>query len=241
MLLPALVSSASGYLAFVAVHGTAPLFPVNGSPTFSFRDLAGAIGVGVLAGVGARGFAWMLRHAKALAAGPHPLRATTGAGLALVGLFALGRILTGESLLVGSGYSVVRWAAEPGHSIWLLFAVLALRCAATSAAVAGGGIGGLFIPLVVAGALSGSMIGQAVNRSDRELFILIGVAAFLGAGYRVPLAAVMFVAETTGRPAFVVPGLLAAVAAELMMGRSSVTRYQRSPDDPPMVEDGEAT
>lgn len=57
---------------------------------------------------------------------------------------------------------------------------------------------------------------------------MIGVAAFLAAGYRVPLAAVMFVAETTGRPGFVVPGLLAAVAASLMMGRASVTVYQRT-------------
>ena len=59
------------------------------------------------------------------------------------------------------------------------------------------------------------------------LFVVIGVAAFLGAGYRVPLAAVMFVAETTGRPGFVVPGLLAAVAASLVMGHASVTTYQR--------------
>jgi CIC family chloride channel protein len=56
---------------------------------------------------------------------------------------------------------------------------------------------------------------------------VIGVAAFLGAGYRVPLAAVVFVAEVTGRPDFIVPGLLAAVVAELMMGRSSVTTYQQ--------------
>ena len=64
---------------------------------------------------------------------------------------------------------------------------------------------------------------QSLNTT---LFVVIGVAAFLGAGYRVPLAAVMFVAETTGRPGFVVPGLLAAVAAELTMGRSSITAYQ---------------
>jgi len=95
--------------------------------------------------------------------------------------------------------------------------------------VAGGGSGGIFIPLVVGGALIGSMIGGAVDRADLTLFIVIGVAAFLGGGYRVPLAAVMFVAETTGRPSFIVPGLLAAVAAELMMGASSVTRYQVAP------------
>ncbi len=111
-----------------------------------------------------------------------------------------------------------------------MFAILALRCMATSTAVAGGGVGGLFIPLVVAGALSGSIIGGLVHNGDLTLFIVIGVAAFLGAGYRVPLAAVMFVAETTGRPSFVVPGLLAAVAAELMMGSASVTKYQRPSD-----------
>ena len=73
---------------------------------------------------------------------------------------------------------------------------------------------------------TGALVGNVVNPGDLDLFIVIGVAAFLGAGYRVPLAAVMFVAETTGRPSFVVPGLIAAVAAELLMGRSSVTEYQ---------------
>ena len=72
----------------------------------------------------------------------------------------------------------------------------------------------------------GRVVGGAVESLNTTLFVVIGVAAFLGAGYRVPLAAVMFVAETTGRPGFVVPGLLAAVAAELTMGRRSITIYQ---------------
>jgi CIC family chloride channel protein len=71
-------------------------------------------------------------------------------------------------------------------------------------------------------------VGGAVNELDTSLFTVVGAAAFLGAGYRVPLAAVVFVAEATGRPGFVVPGLLAAVAAELVMGRYSVTAYQRA-------------
>ena len=112
------------------------------------------------------------------------------------------------------------WVADPGRSAWVILALLVLRGLATSATVAGGGVGGLFIPLVVAGALTGALVGGIVNPDDLDLFIVIGVAAFLGAGYRVPLAAVMFVAETTGRPSFVVPGLIAAVAAELLMGRS---------------------
>jgi CIC family chloride channel protein len=93
--------------------------------------------------------------------------------------------------------------------------------------VGGGGAGGLFVPLVVAGALTGRIVGGAVNDLDTSLFVVVGIAAFLGAGYRVPLASVMFVAETTGRASIVVPGLFAAVAAELVMGPSSVTNYQR--------------
>lgn len=48
----------------------------------------------------------------------------------------------------------------------------------------------------------------------------------MGAGYRVPLAGVTFIAEATGRPGYIVPGLLAAVLADVVMGSSSVTKYQ---------------
>jgi CIC family chloride channel protein len=78
------------------------------------------------------------------------------------------------------------------------------------------------------------MVAGIVGELSDTLFMVVGVSAFLGAGYRVPLAAVMFVAETTGRAGFVVPALLAAVAADLMMGRDSVTAYQR-PRDAPVV------
>ena len=127
----------------------------------------------------------------------------------------------------------------PHGAVALLLAVLLLRCLATGAAVAGGGVGGLFVPLVVAGALLGRACGAAVGNTD-SLFLVVGIAAFLGAGYRVPLAAIVFVAETTGRPGFVVPGLIAAVVAELMMSRMSVTAYQRRPG-PGMASDDESS
>lgn len=231
MLLPALVASATGYLVFAAINGTNALFPIAGTPAFKFREFLGVAVIGVVAGLGARLFGWLLRHAKRLAASTHPLLMTIAAGIVIGGLFAIGMALTDKSLVLGSGYRIIDWAGDPTHSAWLLLAMLAIRCLATSAAVAGGGVGGLFVPLVVAGALTGALIGGLVYKSDLELFIVIGVAAFLGAGYRVPLAAVMFVAETTGRPSFVVPGLIAAVAAELVMGRSSISAYQKDPPE----------
>jgi CIC family chloride channel protein len=173
----------------------------------------------------------MLRTAKRVNGRIPMFAAAIGGGVVVGGLFAVGRGWLGESLVIGPGYPIVAWAGDPKTSAWMLASLLALRCLATSATVAGGGVGGLFVPLVVGGALTGGLVGHVFNRQDLTLFIVIGVAAFLGAGYRVPLAGVMFVAETTGRPSFVVPGLLAAVAAELVMGRSSVTDYQMDPEE----------
>jgi CIC family chloride channel protein len=194
MLLPAMVSSAAGYLVFVGINGTTPLFPIQGTVDLTMRDLLGAALLGLFAGLAARGFAWLLRAAKSRSASRRPVLMAVAGGATVAVLYAFGRIVTGESLVVGPGYEALVWASQPGRSLWVLVTVLVLRCLATSATVAGGGVGGLFIPLVVAGALAGATIGGAVNRGDLELFIVVGVAAFLGAGYRVPLAAVMFVA-----------------------------------------------
>jgi CIC family chloride channel protein len=229
MLLPALVSSAAGYLAFAAVNGTTPLFAAHGSPPpLSFLDLAGALGVGVAAGIGARGFAWLVLTAKSLTDRLGPSVRIVGAGLTMAALFAVTWIITDEPLAFGVGYHTIDWALAPDRALWILAVVFLVRAVATAATVGGSGVGGLFVPLVVAGALLGRMAVAVVGDANITLFVVIGVAAFLGAGYRVPLAAVMFVAETTGRPGFVVPGLLAAVAAVLVSGQSSVTLYQRS-------------
>ena len=228
MLLPALVAAATSYLTFVADqrHRTDPARPRE--PGLHFADLAGAVALGVLAGIGARGFAWILRHAKHIATTRTARAAGPRAGLTIAAIFGITQLLTHEPITIGVGYATISWAlgreprdlAPPRHPR----AALPRHCGDRGRRWCRG----LFIPLVVAGALLGRAVGGVVGDLNTSLFLVIGVAAFLGAGYRVPLAAVMFVAESTGRPGFVVPGLLAAVTAELMMGRSSVTAYQRA-------------
>jgi CIC family chloride channel protein len=232
MLLPTLVSAATSYLVFATINGTAPLFPIHGSPGFTVPDLLGAIGLGVIAGLGARGFSIMIRAAKRLAAGPRPVLRIVGAGITIGSVLLITYGITGRVLTVGIGYGTITWAVAHDRAVWILLLVLVLRAIATGASVAGGGVGGLFVPLVVSGALLGRAAAGIVPGLDENLSLVIGVAAFLGAGYRVPLAAVIFVAEATGRPGFIVPALLAAVAAELVMGNESVTSYQRSAEAP---------
>ena len=134
-------------------------------------------------------------------------------------------------LSLGAGYEVLTdWLfIERDIALWLLIAVFMIRCLASAMTTAGGGVGGVFIPLVVGGGLVGRGVASVVHPERFTMYTLLGIAAFLGAGYRVPLAAVMFVAETTGKPNFVVPALIAAVAAELVMGEQSITAFQRRP------------
>jgi CIC family chloride channel protein len=226
MLFPALIAAACGYLVFAAINGTTPLFPISGSPPFGLRELAGAAGLGLLAGAGARGFAVTVKRAKRWQAERSTVVSVLVGGATLAVLVVVSRVLFGETLTIGSGYRVIAWSVQGPHPIWAVALLLLFRAVATPATVGGGGAGGLFVPLVVLGALLGDLCGLVVHEPTHTLFPIIGVAAFLGAGYRTPLAAVMFVAESTGRPGFIVPGLIAAVVSQLVMGNQSVSAYQ---------------
>jgi CIC family chloride channel protein len=228
MLLPAGMAAATSYIAFAALQGTDPLLPVRGSPPFDFRDIAGALLLGILCGAGARLLTNALAYAKRVSTEFRPMLRALVAGAGLSGLVACSYAAFGSGLTLGAGYNNVSWALDPKRAVPLVLLLFAMRAAATVLTVAGGGAGGLFIPLVIEGALLGRAVGgifgAATSRGD--LFSLIGVAAFLGAGYRVPLAAVVFVAEATGRPGFIVPGIVAAIVAQLIMGSSSASQYQ---------------
>jgi CIC family chloride channel protein len=229
MLMPASVAAAAAYLVFVAFTGTAPLFAVAGSPPFDLRDLGGAALLGVLCGVSARVFALALVAAKRVAASAHRWARAVVGGLVLGGLAGASFALFNQGLTLGPGYDNLAWALDPHRSVGLVLALFAMRAAATWSTVGGGGAGGLFIPLVIEGGLLGRAVSGLFRAAGNgsHFFPLIGVSAFLGAGYRVPLAGVVFAAEASGRPGFVVPGMIATVVAQLFMGRDSVSAYQR--------------
>ena len=93
MLGPTLIASATSYLVFVAIHGTAPLLVVTGSPPFDFKDLAAAVLLGMLAGVGARVFAWMIRRSKDLVTSVPVWIRVPLAGAALAAIFVVARVV----------------------------------------------------------------------------------------------------------------------------------------------------
>jgi CIC family chloride channel protein len=228
--LPAMIGSVTGYVTAALIDGTAPLFPVNAiaGSTFDGKDLVGALIVGLMCGLGARGFSLGLAELQAFMARTPLVWRMIGAGALLFGLAYAADAAFDRPLSLGAGYDVVAWAASPSVSLWLVGLMLGIRLAATTATWGGGGAGGFFLPLAVSGALIGRLLGGAMGFADTEVLLVVGMAAFLGAGYRTPLAAVLFVAETTGHAGFVVPALVATAAAQLVVGRTSVSPAQRA-------------
>jgi chloride channel protein, CIC family len=229
-LIPALVASAVSYLTFVTLVGAEPLFALRAGrgDDFGLADLGGALLLGVLAGGLARGFAWLVQRAKRVSATAPLLPRLAGGALALGGLALLTDVVFGEPLSLGPGYAVFDWVADADRTLVLIAALFAIRAAATVVTLGAGGTGGLFIPLAVQGMLLGRFVAGAFGTASSTLFPVIGLAAFLGAGYRTPIASVMFVAETTGRALYVVPALVAAAASQLVMGRATVASGQQS-------------
>ena len=212
-----MIGASTSYVTFALLRGAAPLIPVSGTPGFDVPDLLGALAVGMLCGAGARAFVWLVARAKELQDRLPWWASYLAAAVILAALVPVTVSLYDAPLSIGPGYAVIAWVEQPSLGVGLLAALFVFRALATMTTVAGGGAGGTFIPLVVQ--------GSNVSPPLPEL-VLLGVGVFLGAGYRVPIAAVVFVAESTGRPGFIVPGMLATVVAQLFMGDASITPYQ---------------
>jgi CIC family chloride channel protein len=84
---------------------------------------------------------------------------------------------------------------------------------ATAFTVASGGSGGVFGPALVSGAALGAATGLALTRLFPGLelhpgaFALVGMAGFLAASVRVPIAAIIMVSEITGNHNLLLPSM----------------------------------
>jgi len=216
----------------------APLFTEDGlvwiardqlSALFSgveINDIMGAVLLGVLAGLGGRFMAWLVRQAKSRARETSLILRLFVGGSLLAGLAVGADIAFDSPLTIGPGFRAMEWVVAPEHGLGLIALLFGLRIAATIVTLGAGGVGGLFIPLAAQGVILGAFVGQVVNADRPGLYPILGLAAFLGAGYRAPISAVMFVAESTGG-AFVVPALIAAAVSQLVAGSSSVAEHQQ--------------
>ncbi|HKV26621.1 MAG TPA: chloride channel protein [Candidatus Acidoferrum sp.] len=230
-LLPSLIASVVSYITLAAFLGAAPLFDFASTTSFSGKDLLWCAVLGLAMGLIAMTFSITFRRARAFVvkwALPHWAKLTAG-GL-LTGLCGLGFVLLYRDSLVplGPNYEAVPailGAHHPTHEL-VMFGVLKLG--ATIFSLASGGVSAMFVPLFLSGGSFGIAFAQQfVHSPSLELYAAVGMASFIAAGYKTPLAAVVFVAEATGGHAFIIPALIGSAIAYGVSGDASVSGDQR--------------
>ncbi|MGH7532255.1 MAG: chloride channel protein, partial [Gemmatimonadales bacterium] len=187
--------------------------------------------LGLVIGAIAMAFAITFRRAREFVVGwavPHWIKLAVG-GL-LTGGCGLTFLLMYKDALVpiGPNYEAVGLILSAHHAPMELVAFGLLKLGATIATLATGGVSAMFVPLFLTGGAFGTVFGQwAVHSSSLELYAAVGMAAFIAAGYKTPLAAVAFVAEATGGHAFIIPALIGSAVAYAVSGDASVSGAQR--------------
>ncbi len=220
-LIPSVVAGAAAFMVWVGLAGMRPLIPMRQNYTLTARELMWALPVGLICGVAASLFLLLRRTlTHRLAALPLAWRGLAGGvGLALLAL--PGHFLFHDLQITQRGGLELILHVLQGDTVpraALLFC--ALKIAATALTLAAGGVGGMWICTVAMGASLGAAMAPWMMPHYPGLIIMLAGAAFAGSVHEVLLVPVVFLAETTGQPALVVPGLLAATVALLVKKES---------------------
>ncbi|MBT9331037.1 chloride channel protein [Paracidobacterium acidisoli] len=244
-LVPSLIASVVSFVTLSSFLGAAPLFNFASSRSYARVDLYWSALLGLLIGLVAMAFVITFRRARSFFvkwAIPHWLKLVIGGLLTgLCGLLFL-HIYQGNLVPLGPNYEAVGEILNQHHGTVQLVIFSVLKLAATLFTLAAGGVSAMFVPLFLTGGSLGTAFAQCiVHSSIPGLYAAVGMASFIAAGYKTPLAAVVFVAEATGGHAFIIPALIGAAVAYAVSGDASASGDQRLHEGAKAIEFGEAS
>uniref|UniRef100_A0A7V4XV66 Chloride channel protein n=1 Tax=Acidobacterium capsulatum TaxID=33075 RepID=A0A7V4XV66_9BACT len=233
-LVPSLIASVVSYTTLASILGSQPLFGFHSAATWRDQDLAWCALLGLLIGLVATAFVTTFRRARRWFVQwrrPHWIKLTLGSFATGLCGFAFLALYRGPLVPLGANYEAVGILLNQHHSSLELLVFSALKLAATLFTLAAGGVSAMFVPLFLTGGALGTAFAQSVAHSSApELYAAVGMASFIAAGYKTPLAAVVFVAEATGAHAFLIPALIGAAVAYVVSGDASASGDQRLHD-----------
>jgi H+/Cl- antiporter ClcA len=166
--------------------------------------------------------------------GPPVFKLVAG-GLVVVGAALLIGAIATPAAAFGPGAGAAAWAETPGLGALTLLGVALLRAVATTAAVAAGGCGGIFVPFLAIGDIAGRAFAPAVGVPS-DLAGAAGAAGGIAGGYRLPVTALALVAGLGGPEtatltclATVLVATAAGVGAGLVLDWLAAVRPGRRP------------
>lgn len=220
-MVPSFVASAVSYTIYAYFYGWQPLFAMppdclydSGLRLLPYLALAGLVVLGV------RFYIMFFRASESWFAA---LRLPPVVKVAIGGI-ATGAIGFFVPDVLGTSYGVVQTGLSAGHlgyfgESWQFAAAgflcfFVLKAVATSFTVGSGGSGGVFAPALVCGGAIGAAAGLFFRGVLPEsfgihpaAFALVGMAGFLASAVRIPMTAIVIVAEISGNHGLLLPAM----------------------------------
>lgn len=201
------VSAATGALAAdafsMATFGSTPILQFGNVTPMRFADLWILIPLGLITGVLGALVNQLLLASQSIAKlpGPTPLLIAFAAALP-VGLF------TPRAL--GGGEELIKWAEYTATGIGAVAVLLAVKTLFTAIAFGSGIPGGIFMPILAIGTLTGAGYALAVQQAGfpegyQAALAVCGMAGLLASTVRTPLTSILLTAEMTGSLTHLLP------------------------------------
>jgi len=205
-------------------HGPLLQLPIDLSGFREIQELPTFLLVGLWAGLVALVFQWMVLvsarwfHARARS---H----TTAIAVAAAWGGLLGFVLLEWPQLLGIGEQLFHDSIDRSLPIGIAVLALAARLPLTSISYASGAPGGLIVPALLFGVLSGHIFSAGFETlagpqepDFHAVCLVAGMSASIGALFRTPLTATIMAVEITGSYACLLEISIAYVAAHSMLG-----------------------
>ena len=220
---PLLVASVVATIVSRATLGPTPAFDIPAYSLVSPWELPIYLGLGLLCGLAARGFARFLYTVEDWFEGALP-RIPTILKPALGG-FAVGIAAIFMPQLLGNGYQAVGEALRGELPFYLLALLILFKMGATSATLGSGGSGGVIAPSLFVGAMVGGAVGALVHAlapsitATKGAYAVVGMGALMAAATHSPLTNIVLLFELTDGYSLILPAAVACIASYGMAQR----------------------
>ncbi len=199
----ALIAALSADIVARAFSGHAPSFAISGFPPIPLAALPIAALLGVLGGIAGDVFNRFIlqtsSHVSRVAG--IPIWMKPGLAAALCGLAAW---WIPEAVGGGHGTAEHLLRGQLGWGSLSLLVLLVVKCILTIASYASGAPGGIFAPMLLMGAIVGTLAATSSAMAFPSLashttaFQIMGMAAFFTGSVRAPLTSIVLIVELTG-------------------------------------------
>lgn len=211
---PLVVASIVANMTMRALPNYHPTYEMPTFPSVPDIEMIAFVGFGVVAGLEAPLFLRLLDFARTRfrhPGWPIPLRlAAGGLGVGIISVWV--------PQVWGNGYEVVNSLLHDPWAWGAVLAILAFKVAATAFTAGSGAVGGVFTPMLFAGAASGYLFGQGIgvlwpHAAAPFAYAIVGMGAFLAAATSAPIMAILMIFEMTLSAPALLPLVLTCIVA----------------------------